>query len=387
MTAIRTIAFDARYVNDRYHGIGRHAYNLLDALTRLNPERRYLAYYYPGYRNTRFNMEILRERANVELRPIGLPLYLPLEQLVWPTLLARERVDLFHSPYIALPLLTRIRLIMTVHDLILERYPEYRPRNYLQRFYHITMHLGIQRADRVLTVSEFTGHDIQAYYGVNPVSIQVISNAVDATFQRENDPERLAAVRERYRLPERFILTVGAGRPHKNIEMLVEAFARLDPSLATALVVAGEIDTRFPDSVSSRIQAHGIENRVIRTGLIREDDLPAVYSLADVFVFPSLIEGFGLPPLEAMACGTPVLASTAEAVSEAVGDAALAFDARNPEQLSATLSKVLADTALRSTLSRRGLERVQTFTWEHVARETLKAYASIEAASGKETFC
>src|SRR6266699_2598282 len=208
MTAIRTVAFDARYLNDRYHGIGRHAYNLLDALTRLDPDRRYLAYYHPGYRNTRFNMEKLKERSNIELRPIWLPLYLPSEQLVWPLLLARARADIFHSPYVVLPLLAPIRSVMTVHDLIFERHPEYRPRSYLQRFYRPITQLGIRRADLVLTVSEATSRDVQAYYRVNRTSIHVIGNAVDPAFQRESDPVRLAAVRERYGLPERFILTV-----------------------------------------------------------------------------------------------------------------------------------------------------------------------------------
>ena len=383
MTAIRTVAFDARYVNDRYHGIGRHTYNLLDALTRLDPDRRYLAYYHPGYLNTRFNMETLRERSNVELRPIRLPLYLPTEQLVWPTLLAHARADLFHSPYVVIPLLARIRSVMTVHDLIFERHPEYRPRSYLQRFYRPITHLGTKRADLVLTVSESTGCDVQAFYRVNRARIHVIGNAVDPTFQRESDPARLAAVRERYGLPERFILTVGAGRPHKNVETLVEAFARLDPSLAPALVIGGELDPRFPDGVSARIHAHGIVSRVIRPGMIQEADLPVVYSLADVFVFPSLIEGFGLPPLEAMACGTPVLASTTSAVSEAVGDAALAFDPRDPAQLATVLSRALTETALRTTLSRRGVERVRAFTWERAACETLQAYATIEATTGE----
>src|SRR5689334_12361635 len=209
MTAIRTVAFDARYVNDRYHGIGRHGYNLLDALTRLDPDRRYLAYYHPGYRNTRFNMEILKERSNVELRSVQLPLYLPGEQLVWPVLLEKARADLFHSPYVVLPLLARIRSVMTVHDLILERHPEYRPRSYLQRFYGLITRLGIKRADLVFTVSEATSSDVQAYYHVNSARIHVIGNAVDPTFQRERDPVRLATIRERYGLPERFILTVG----------------------------------------------------------------------------------------------------------------------------------------------------------------------------------
>ena len=191
MTTIRTVAYDARYVNDQYHGIGRHAYNLLDALTRLDPDRRYPAYYHPGYRNTRFNMEALEERPNVELRPIQLPLYLPGEQLVWPFLLARARADLFHSPYVVLPLLAHIRSVMTVHDLIFERHPEYRPRSYLQRFYRPVTQLGIKRADRVLTVSESTSRDIQAYYHVNRARIHVTRSGVDTTFflPGEDEPE------------------------------------------------------------------------------------------------------------------------------------------------------------------------------------------------------
>ncbi len=384
MTEIRTVAFDARYANDQYHGFGRHAYNLLEALTRLDPDRCYLAYYHPDYRNTRFDMEMLRKRANVELRPIRLPLYLPSEQFVWPVLLAKAGADLFHSPYVVLPLLARVKLVMTVHDLILEHYPEYRPRSYLQRFYRPITQLGIKRADRVLTVSESSSRDIQAYYHVNPAHIHVTSSGVDSTsFKRESNQAHLTAVRERYSLPDHFILTVGAGRPHKNIEILVEALARIDPSLVPPLVIGGEPDSRFPDGVSACIHAHGLESRVIRPGRIREIDLPAVYSLADVFVFPSLVEGFGTPPLEAMSCGTPVIASTASAVSEVVGDAALTFGARDADQLATLLSKVLADTTLQNTLKQRGLERVQAFTWEHVARETLKAYASIEGVAGE----
>lgn len=383
MTAIRTVAFDARYVHDRHHGIGRHAYNLLDALTRLDLDRSYVAFYHPDYPNTRFNMEMLRERPNVELRPIRLPLYLPSEQLVWPILLARVQADLFHTPYVVLPLLAHIRSIITVHDLIFERYPEFRPRSYLQRFYRPVTQLGVKRADVVLTDSESASRDIQAYYRINQAKIHVIGEGVDPTFHRESNPLHLVAVRERYGLPERFILTLGVGRPHKNIETLVEAFARLDPALDAALVIGGEPDPRFPDGVSARIHAHGIASRVLRPGRIQEADLSAVYSLADVFVFPSIVEGFGLPPLEAMACGTPVLASTAAAVSEVVGNAALAFDARDPEQLATLLSRVLTDAALRTTLTQRGQERARVFTWERVARETLKVYASIEAKAGE----
>jgi len=149
------------------------------------------------------------------------------------------------------------------------------------------------------------------------------------------------------------------------------------------LVIGGELDQRFPDSVGIRIRTHNISSRVIRLGAIREADLPALYSLADVFVFPSLVEGFGLPLLEAMACGTPVIASTTPAVSEAVGNAALMFDPHDPEQLAIALNRMLTDSALRTALIRQGKERIRAFTWERVAQNTLRAYASIETTVGK----
>ena len=387
MTKIQTIAFDARYVNDRYHGIGRHAYNLLDALTRLDQDRRYLAYYDPGYKNTRFDLETLGERPNVELRPLRLPLYSPTEQMVWPLVLAQARVDLFHSPYVLLPLLTHIKSVMTIHDLIFELYPQYRTSSFLQKFYRPMTQLGVRQANLVLTVSEAASRDIQQFYRVDPTNIRVIGNAVDATFQAPDasvSVAKQAEVRARYNLPERFIFSLGVGRPHKNVGTLIDAFARLDPAFTPLLVIGGEPDSRFPDDVGTRIQAHNLTDRVVRTGMIREADLPIIYSLADLFVFPSLVEGFGLPPLEAMACGTPVLASTTPAVAEAVGNAALSFDPRNSAQLAAVLHKALTDGDLRIRLRECGRERIQAFTWERVARTTLQAYTSLET-TGRET--
>ncbi len=377
MAAVRaTVAFDARYVSDRYHGIGRHTYNTLEALTRLDLDRQYLVYYHPDYPNDRFDLGRLEERPNVELRPIRLPLYLPTEQLVWPVLLAKTRAMLFHSPYVTLPLLAPVALVMTVHDLIFERFPEYMPRRRLRTFYRGLTALGARRAAAILTVSNVTRCDLEAYYRVDAGKVHVVGGAVDSTFRRVDDRGRLAAVIDRYRLPRRFVLAVGAGRPHKNLAMLVDAFAGLDPSLAPALVIAGEYDPRFVDKVSARARTHGLEERVLRPGSVREADLPALYSLADVLVFPSLVEGFGLPPLEAMACGTPVLASNASSIPEVVGDAALSFDPRGPAQLATVLRRILSDADLRADLSRRGLARAREFSWDRVARATLGAYAA-----------
>jgi glycosyltransferase involved in cell wall biosynthesis len=373
------VAFDARYVNDRYHGIGRHAYNLIRALSQLDPDRLYIAYYHPGYSNSRFDMHALQEESNIELRPVSLSLHRPREQLVWPALLARARADLFHSPYVTCPVASHTRCVITIHDLTLEQYPEYRPREYLHWLYRTAARLSVKRASLVLTVSAFTGREVRAYYGADAARVRVTGNAVDPSFHREQDMDRLAAVRERYGLPPRFVLAVGVGRPHKNLEVLVAAFARLDPALAPALVLAGEVDRRFPDGVAACIDAAGLGDRVLRPGIIREADLRALYSLADVFAFPSLAEGFGLPPLEAMACGTPVVAANSPAVSETVGDAALLFDPRDPSGLTEQLSRALRDSQLRVSLIRRGVERAGGFTWERVAKQTLQAYASLES--------
>jgi glycosyltransferase involved in cell wall biosynthesis len=355
---------------------------LLEALTRRDSRRRYLVYFHPDYPNHRFDLEILAKRPNVELRPIRLSLYLPTEQIVWPVVLAEARAALFHSPYIALPLLARVPLVMTIHDLIVEHFPEYMPRPWLRRSYRALTRLSAWRAAGILTVSEFTRRDIEAHYRVNRAKVSVTGDGVDSTFRRVADPTLLATVRNRYRLPQRFVLSVGVGRPHKNLEALVDAFALLDKSLAPALVMAGESDPRFQDRVAARVAAHGLADRVVRPGPIREADLPAVYSLAEVLVFPSLVEGFGLPALEAMACGTPVLASTAASIPEVVGDAALTFDPRDSAKLAALLEQVLQDSALRADLARLGCARARNFSWDRVARATLAVYATLLGDAG-----
>jgi glycosyltransferase involved in cell wall biosynthesis len=371
------IAFDGRFINDRYHGIGRHAYNLLEALTRLDARHNYIVFYHPSYPNTRFNLVRLRSRINVELRPIRLPLYMPFEQLVWPLVLRKAGAVIFHSPYVLLPLLAPARLVMTVHDLIYESFPQYQPRSLLRFFYQTQTRLAVQRAAAVLTVSQATRLEIARHYRPPASKIHVIGNGVDPAFHAEIDPARLEAVRERYQLPPRFMLTLGSVRPHKNLEVVLDAMHLLEPSLAPTLVIAGEVDPRFPNVIPDRVRNQGLTNRVRSIGTVSEADLPTLFSLAHAFVFPSLVEGFGLPVLEAMACGTPVLAARVPGVSEAAGDAALSFDPRNPDELAARMRELLGNNDLRSKLSRLGLERARRFSWDRVAQATLEVYEAV----------
>jgi glycosyltransferase involved in cell wall biosynthesis len=165
------------------------------------------------------------------------------------------------------------------------------------------------------------------------------------------------------------LLTLGAGRPHKNVRAVIEALA-LTPE-SPPLVVGGEPDPRFPDDVAEVVEARGLQDRVFRPGRIAETDLPALYSAAEAFIFPSLIEGFGSPPLEAMACGTAVVASSASSIPEVVGDAGIIFDARSHDQLAGAIKGLLADPMLAADLRRRGFARAQQFSWDRIGAATL----------------
>jgi glycosyltransferase involved in cell wall biosynthesis len=376
------VAFDGRFMNDRYHGIGRHAYGLLEALTRLDTARRYIVFHDTSYPNNRFDLANLASRENVELRPVRLPLYSPREQLVWPLLLRREKAAIFHSPYVLLPLLTPIPLVMTMHDLIFERFPEFRPAGWLPLFYQAYTRAAVRRASAVLAVSQATGEDVGKFYRVPPARIRVIGNGVGSFFRPEHDPARLDAVRQRYSLPDRFILTLGALRPHKNVQVVVDALRLLEPSLVPSLVIAGEVDPRFPRALRNGADNDGLAQRVRPVGSIRESDLPVLLTLAEAFVFPSLVEGFGLPVLEAMACGTSVVAARVPGVVEASGDSALSFDPHDPNELAECLRLILTDQNLTRDLRRRGLERAATFSWERVAGKTLETYDFIGGAYG-----
>ena len=213
MMAASTVAFDGRYVCDRYHGIGRHAFGLFDALTRLDPARRYLFYFDPAEPNSRFDLAPLAERPNVRLRPIRLPLYSPAEQLAWPVVLASDGAALFHTPYVVVPLLAPVKTLLTVHDLIFERFPEYMPQRHLRLIYRTLLELGTRRSAAVLTVSDATSRDLAAYYPICASKTWVIGNAVEPRFQPVNNLHSLEAVRARCGLPPRFCSPSGPVDP------------------------------------------------------------------------------------------------------------------------------------------------------------------------------
>lgn len=379
------IAFDARYVSDRYHGIGRAAFRLLEALVEAAPERTFVVFRGRAP-DSRFDWESLARRPNVELHAGPWPLYWPHEQLLWPWLLRRARIDLFHSPYFVAPLLAGCPVLITIHDLIFDRYPEAMPQQWARPYYRALTQWSVRRARVVLTVSQATAADLAAPpYRVPPEKLRAIPHGVEPGFSALADPVQLDALRRRFDLARPFVLAVGARRPHKNLGRLVEAFARLAHSLPHDLLFAGPPDKRFPDEAREAAERAGLSARVRFLDWVSEEELRGLYTLADLVAMPSLIEGFGLPALEAMACGTPVLASERSSLPEVVGEAGVLVDPYDIGAIAAALERVLRDDRLRQRLSRAGRDRAATFSWQAAAQQTLAAYHDALGATAAAT--
>jgi len=284
-------------------------------------------------------------------------------------------VTLFHATEHLLPKLTRVRSVFTLHDVAYLVFPQY---HLLQNRLYLTLMMPrfLARADCVIAVSEATRRDALRFYRLNPEKIVVIPEGVAPRFRPESEPDRLSAVREKYALPERFILYVGTIEPRKNLLTLLDAYAALRPHQPqVGLVIAGDKGWLY-ESFFKRQRSLGLEDQVTLTGYVPDRDLPTLINCAEVFAFPSIFEGFGLPPLEAMACGVPVVCSAASSLPEVVNDAGLLVAPDDVRGWVEALKRVLTDPALGADLRARGLARARRFTWEATARKTLDAYHS-----------
>jgi glycosyltransferase involved in cell wall biosynthesis len=367
------IAFDARYINDRYHGIGRYAYRLVEALIAAAPQHQFILYR-GEEQDSRFGWESLAEKPNVEIQPGPWPLYWPQEQVSWLRVLRKSRVDLFHTPYFVVPLFSRVPIIQTVHDLIFDRYPAYMPMSWSRPYYRLLMRWGTRRAQRIVAVSDFTADELTRFYNTPAIKITTVPEGVDPVFQQIPDAVALEAVRQRYGLMHPFFLSVGARRPHKNLGNLVRAFAGVAQDAPHDLVLVGPPDPRFPDEARQAADSCGINGRIRFLDFVPESDLCALYLLSNTVVLPSIVEGFGLPALEAMACGKPVLAANNSSLPEVVGDTGLLFDPKDVAGLSRAMRQLVHDWKRRQRFGRVGRRRATCFTWENAAARILDLY-------------
>ncbi|MHB1390439.1 MAG: glycosyltransferase family 4 protein [Thermoleophilia bacterium] len=300
-----------------------------------------------------------------------------------PMELAAQHIDIYHSPRdMGLPAPSRLSCpsIMTLHDIILIRLARdyYSPAR--ARFYERRLKSRVEAASHIITVSEFSRQDILDWSGIAPDRVSVVKDGVSERFKPVIDETMLQNVRQRYDLPPRFILCVGSTEPRKNIGRAIQAFAelrRVEPGVG--LVVTGVDYCRVsPQAAYGDLPMDG----VIFTGYVHDVDMPALYSAAELLFFPTLYEGFGLPPLEAMACGTPVVTSNTTSLPEITGKAALLVDPTNIAELAGALQMVLGSQKLRDTLVAAGHIQVAKYSWERMATETREIYARVIAAAG-----
>ena len=284
----------------------------------------------------------------------------------------KNSLELYHVPKnTGVPFFHNIPVVVTIHDIIPHVFPDKYLSNILERiWYKLAIRVSIHRSDKILTISNFSKEELIRYYDVDSSKIEIVSLAYNKAFRKIEDKSMLNDVKERYRLNNKYILAIGGSEYRKNIQRLINVYLKNFRDDYELIVVGGkwrDID------LSKKYQGNNI--RFI-TG-VPEEDLIAIYNMASVFVFPSFYEGFGIPVLEGMACGVPVVTSNVSSMPEVGGDAAIYFNPYDEKDMAEKIRQVLDDKQLRKTMIAKGLEKVKEYSWDKCARETLKVYEKV----------
>jgi glycosyltransferase involved in cell wall biosynthesis len=361
------IGFNALFLERPETGSGQYTRNLLEALAKADPTNEYLL----------INPGPTPPIPNIQY-PISNLAKLWFEQVSFPR--ACRYLDLAHVPYFASPLFPTVPTVVTIHDLIPLILPAYRG-SLLVRLYTRLVAAAARKAEAIITVSQASKRDIVRYLHIHPERIHVTYEAAGEAFQPVEDEAQLAVIHQKYDLPEHYLLYLGGFDQRKNLSALLRAFALLVNRQPQArLVIAGKLPGRdsslFPDPCRL-VRELRVEERVIFTGWVPEEDKPALLSGAVAFVFPSLYEGFGLPAAEALACGTPVIASNRSSLPEVVGEGGVLVEPTGVEALAEAMESLLVDDVLRAELRQRALAQAAKFGWKQTALETLAVYRKV----------
>ena len=318
------------------------------------------------------------------LEPVSVPwgIFSPAGQVGMPALIRKMELDIFHSTNYFLPLLLwKTRMVITIHDLIPLKFPHFTPRAKKTRFNWFFRWILLRcshRADRVITISLHTRNDLITELGLPAEKITVVYNGIDSKYRVLERERVLRFCQEKLGSTSPFILYVGRFDPYKNVAGLILAFDRFrrDRKDDPRLVLAGHPDPRYPET-GEIVRSLGLESRVVFLDGVDEDELIYLYNGARILILPSFYEGFGLPPLESMACGTPVIVSDRGSLPEVIGDAGLFVDPDREESITGAIRTLWESDRLRSELREKGFKRAKDFSWEKTARETLEVYESL----------
>ncbi len=375
------IGVDARKLMD--FGIGSYIRNLLEAVS-LRPEAERYRFRVYARKADRESMPPLP--ANFEVVEEDSPGYSVAELTRFAFRLFRDRLDLFHATHYVLPPL-RSRAVVTIHDIIHLLYPEFLPNRLALIYARVMIRRALVRADRIITVSYNSKRDLVDYFGIAPSRVEVIYNGVSPRFRPDVPEEERGRVAQKYGLARPYLLFLGGEKPHKNAQNVVRAFAearRRRPDLPHALVLAGPIPANRA-RIDALIAALDVGWSIVRPGRIAEDDLPGLFAGADLLLYPTLYEGFGLPVVEAMACGTPVLTSSTSALQEIAGGYAYLVDPLDVDAIAQGIVLLTTDAKVRSDFIELGRKRARDFSWDKAAKRTLEVYAEALAAGTRKS--
>ncbi len=410
------IGIDARWIFETISGVGKYTASLIEYLARVDKDNEYLLFFdRPDLRDRLILKAGLENRPNFQTKLISYGLFSLANQLFMPRVLNSEGIDVFHSTNFMIPLFGfKGKMVVTVHDLIPLLFPHYTPRARKTRFfalYKLIMKLAARRADCIIAVSENSKNDLKRALNLFDEKVAVVYNGIDlkykpaggynppiSPFCKGGEEGDLKEVREKYAISPaaKLILWVGRPEPYKNLGALIKAFSRISEGVNCCLVIAGEEDERYPETTelvkelgldhvrnfalqkTKKDTSNGARKMVVFTGYLEEEALIDLYRTASLFVLPSFYEGFGLPVLEAFACGVPVIASDRASLPEVAGDAAILIDPEDVDALVREMKNVLGSEDLRSELIAKGLRRAKEFSWEKTARETLKVYEEVK---------
>ncbi|MDP3976093.1 MAG: glycosyltransferase family 1 protein [bacterium] len=373
-----TIGIDCRLYGLRHGGIGRYLAELVGNLSLLDQSNHYILYF-----NEPEFSQFSVPNGHWQKKLVNIPHYSLDEQTRFCHFLNREPVDLIHFPHFNAPIWYRRPFVVTIHDLTLHLFPHksYVPKWTLKKMIHVFAYRLITRmvtrhAKKVIAVSQSTKSDLQHQLRLDPEKIIVVYEGAPEHFQRSSDSE-IQSVLKKFSIGKPYLLYTGVWRSHKNLLNLIQAFVKVRASgRDIQLVLAGKKDPSCPE-VPCLISRLKLESDVILTGFVEDAELVALYSGTSAFVFPSLYEGFGLPPLEAMKLGVPVLCSNRSSLPEVCADAALYFDPSRPEDIAAKITQLLGDPQLAEQLTQRGTQNLTRFSWKGMAGQILDLYNKV----------
>lgn len=368
------IGIDARFYGPIGKGLGRYTQKLIENLENIDHENQYVIFLRQENRD-----DYKPHNPNFQKVIADYRWYSLREQLAMPLKIRESKLDLMHFPHFNVPVFYFGKFVVTIHDLILTQYPTVRASTLgpiLYKFKHWAYHLviasAVQRAKLIITVSNYTQSQIIKHFKIDQNKIKVIYEGLDPIVKQESLLQK--SILEKYQVKKPYLLYVGNAYPHKNLETLLKAFKKfMQKNPNYFLVLVGKEDYFFA-LLKKQTKNLGIEKNVIFSGFVTDLDLPCLYQNASLYIFPSFCEGFGLPPLEAMSYGVPVISSNASSLPEILGEAAHYFDPHNEDELVKAIEKLISDDHLKNSLIAKGFERVKNFNWQKLAKATLSLY-------------